>query len=282
MERSAIGSIKEIIAYVETHLGDQLNLETVAAAAHYSKYHLCRMFVDITGITLHDYIRRRQLTEAAKLLVFSDKPILEAALAAGYESQQAFTDVFRAMYKQPPLRYRRNGKFYPLQLEFDLYHDPSAPDRMVFNISYAMPEDIPAWMGFVPLVIDGFPCFDETMHRRQLERCVEQRQALLLWDKAVVAGAAAVSRQSGSIDFLAVHPQYRQHGIERVILDFIVHNLLTDREISITTFREGDKADTGQRLAYQRLGFVGTELSAEFGYPTQRMVLYPGREVFHE
>lgn len=45
------------------------------------------------------------------------------------------------------------------------------------------------------------------------------------------------------------------------------------RELSITTFRQGDKADTGQRAEYKRLGFAEAELLIEFGYPTQRLIL---------
>lgn len=44
-------------------------------------------------------------------MVFSDKPILEIALLAGYESQQAFTGIFTALYKMPPNRYRENERF---------------------------------------------------------------------------------------------------------------------------------------------------------------------------
>ena len=42
----------------------------ISGAVHYSKYHLHRVFSDTVGLTIHDYIQRRQLTEAAKLLVF--------------------------------------------------------------------------------------------------------------------------------------------------------------------------------------------------------------------
>lgn len=59
------------------------NLERVADAVHYSRYHLHRMFTTAAGMTLHDYIRRRKLTEAARLLVFSDLPVIQTAPAAG-------------------------------------------------------------------------------------------------------------------------------------------------------------------------------------------------------
>ena len=81
------------ILYIETHLSERIDLEAVAEAAHYSKYHLHHMFTAETGMTLHDYIRRRRLTRAAELLVFSEKPVLDVSLAAGYESQQAFTSI---------------------------------------------------------------------------------------------------------------------------------------------------------------------------------------------
>ena len=86
MGNQSVISIEAVIDYIESHLDGKLELETVAEAVHYSKYHLHRLFTEIVGMTIHDYVQRRQLTEAAKLLVFSDKPIIEIAFICGYES----------------------------------------------------------------------------------------------------------------------------------------------------------------------------------------------------
>lgn len=278
MNRQKVENIAAVISYIEAHLYEELDLNTVAKAVCYSKYHLHRMFTATIGITLHDYIQRRQLTEAAKRLVFSPKPILEIALLGGYESQQAFSSAFKSMYKQTPVEYRKNKAFYPLQLELTLNRNPSPPNAAMQKIFYATLDDLPDWMSFVALVIDGFPCLEKTSYREQVKRHIQQRQALIMRDGSVMIGAAAFSRRAGSIEFLAVHPQYRNYGIAKAFLDFMLCNLSTDCEISITTFRKGDKADTGQREAYKRLGFVESELLTEFGYPTQRLVLPPGRE----
>ncbi len=278
MSGHKVESISAAISYIEAHLTEKLDLDTVANAICYSKYHLHRMFTDTVGITLHDYIQRRQLTEAAKLLVFSEKPIIQIALIAGYESQQAFTSIFKAMYKQTPLEYRQNEVFYPLQLEFTLNNNPSSPNSIIQEITYATLDDIPDWMDFITLVIDGFPCLDKSSHLEQVKQYIERRQALIMRDGATIVGAAAFSYQTGSIDFLAVHPQYRRYGITKAFLDFMIQNLFMGREISITTFREGDKADTGQREEYKRLGFAESELLIEFGYPTQRLILTPKKE----
>lgn len=278
MSNQSVQSISAVIAYIENNLDQRLDLDTVAAAVGYSKYHLHRMFADTVGMTLHDYIQRRQLTEAAKLLVFSKKPIVEIALTAGYESQPAFAAIFKAMYKRTPREYRQNGVFYPLQLAFTLKETPSSPDAATPEIAYATRDDIPDWMDFVALVIDGFPCLDEKAHLEQVKRYIASRQALIMRDGDTIIGAAAFSHQTGSIDFLAVHPQYRRREIAKVFLDFIMVHLLPEREISITTFREGDKADPGQREDYKRLGFAEAELLVEFGYPTQRLTLRPRQE----
>ena len=49
--------------------------------------------------------------------------------------------------------------------------------------------------------------------------------------------------------------------------------LLRGRKVSITTYQEGDKADTGYRDEIKELGFAEAELLVEYGYPTQRFVM---------
>ena len=91
----------------------------------------------------------------------------------------------------------------------------------------------------------------------------------------MAVGIMGFSAGTGSIDFFAVHPQYRNLGIAKLFLDKLVDELLCGREITLTTYRAGDKADTGYREEYHRLGFEERELLVEYGYPTQRFVLLP-------
>ncbi|WP_270507600.1 helix-turn-helix domain-containing protein [Eubacterium limosum] len=273
-----IEKVQAAIDYIEDHLTEKLDLDVIAGAVHYSKYHLHRVFSKTVGLTLHEYRNRRQLTEAAKLLVFSEGPILDIALLAGYESQQAFTTAFSAMYKQSPSQYRENEKFYPLQLRFQFegsYNMRNSTEKTQWKITYADESDIPCWMALVHLVIDGFPHLYEEEYVGELKRRIRKRQALILKDGEAAVGAMLFSGETGSIDFMGTHPLYRSQGIPRAFLDKMMGELLKGRDISITTYREGDKADTGHRQAIVELGFAEAELLVEFGYPTQRFVL-PG------
>lgn len=275
MQGQAVYIVSQAIRYIENNLDNKLDLETVATALHYSKYHLHRIFTKIVGLTIHEYVQRRQLTEAAKLLVFSKRPIIEIALISGYESQQAFTSIFKAMYKMTPADFRIAEEFYPLQLEIHLSKEPIKMDFTKDDIQFATIKDINDWMELVHLTVDGYPCLDEDDYIEKLTFYMADKRALILRDEGMAIGIMGFSAEAGSIDFLAVHPQYRSLGIEKVFLDKLVDELLAGKEISLTTYREGDKADTGYREEYLRLGFAERELLTEYGYPTQRFVLPP-------
>lgn len=270
-----IMDIEKVIEYIELNLDGKLDLEQVAEASHYSKYHLHRMFADTVGMTIHDYVQRRQLTEAAKLLVFSDKPIIEVAFICGYESQQAFSAAFKSMYKIPPAEYREKQEFYPLQLRFTLYKKVSEKAFTKGDISLAEHGDIHAWMALMRLVIDGYPVMNEDDYLKEITKCIDEQRALVLKDGDIMIGAMAFSYDSGSIEFFGIHPQYRRHGIHKLFLEVLMDNYLAGKEISMTTFREGDKADVGHRKILKQLGFAERELLTEFGYPTQRFVYVP-------
>ena len=233
------------------------------------------MFTSAVGMTIHDYVQRRQLTEAAKLLVFSDKPIIEVAFVCGYESQQAFSHAFKSMYKIPPAKYRDRGDFYPLQLRFTLCEKNVERIFSKDDIRLAETSDMCDWMNLMRLAIDGYPAMNEADYLRELKKHISEGQALVLRDNDVLVGAMAFSRHSGCIDFLGVNPQYRNQGIQKLFLDALLETYLPGREISMTTYRENDKADTGHRDMLRQLGFAERELLVEFGYPTQRFACPP-------
>lgn len=275
MQNQTVHIVSQAIQYIENNLNGKLELDMAAAALHYSKFYLHRIFTKTTGLTIHDYVQRRQLTEAAKLLVFSQKPISEIALISGYESQQAFTGIFKAMYKSAPAQFRQAEEFYPLQLAIHLKEEFVKMNITKDDIQFATSADIDHWMELVSLTIDGYPCLNKEKYIKNLQQYIVDKKALILRNGGMAIGIMGFSADTGNIDFLAVHPQYRRLGITKLFLDKLVDELLYGREITLTTYRAGDKADTGYREEYCRLGFAERELLVEYGYPTQRFVLLP-------
>lgn len=269
-------TILRVVNYIENNLTKKLNLDMIAQSVNYSKFHLHRTFTEILGISIHDYTQRRQLTEAAKLLIFTDMPILDIAIISGYESQQSFTNVFKYMYKTTPNNYRLLKNFYPLQLRYkSLESTPHkySENELIQLIRYARYKDIDSWMGLVNNIIDGFPCFDFSTYREKLREYIHDNSALIMEKNDSAIGVLAFNRYNQSIDFFGVHPSYRNKDIAKHFIKKLFLEMSDLENISITTYREKDKADTGFRKRIIKLGFMESELLEEFGYPTQKFII---------
>ncbi|MFR1640062.1 MAG: GNAT family N-acetyltransferase [Eggerthellaceae bacterium] len=127
--------------------------------------------------------------------------------------------------------------------------------------------------GLLRFAVDNFPCLDEGQHEAWLRRAIDRGCALVAREpgSASLAGAAAFTRERGCIDFLAVHPQHRRaSGVARALVD-AVRAEAPGRDLTITTYRAGDRADTGHRRRLEEIGFEGGQVR-RFGYPVQRFV----------
>lgn len=287
--------IGQIIELIESHLDENMDLHTIAGALNYSKYYLHRMFTAAAGIPLHEYAVRRRLTEAARTLVFSDMRVLEAAVRYGYETQQSFAAAFRDMYKITPGECRNRRTFYPLQYRLSLCSMSEDTGMHQEKVRYAVQEDINGWMKVVRSAVDGYPCLEEKDYICRLRDYIAKGCGIVLEKNGGIAGVMAFSVPAARvrkfhayrmaplglyetihIEYLAVLPQYRKAGLYKLLVDHLAGELFPGYEISITTYRENDRADTGYRKELERLGFAGKELLTEFGYPTQRFCLAKG------
>ena len=115
-------------------------------------------------------------------------------------------------------------------------------------------------MELVRLVIDGFPGLFENDYIPILREKIRTKQALILKDGNTAIGIMLFSSETGSIDFMGSHPLCRGQGIPRAFLDKVMKELLKGKDISITTFREGDRADTGHRRENQGAWIRGSRV----------------------
>ena len=99
--------IQAALSYIESNLAKPLTLDDIAGAAGFSKYHFHRIFKHETGIPLYEYIRKRRLAGASRLLRTTNLSILDIAMYFCFESQESFTRAFKKVYKLPPGKYRR-------------------------------------------------------------------------------------------------------------------------------------------------------------------------------
>ena len=148
-------------------------------------------------------------------------------------------------------------------------------------IEFGAPERIDEWMRLVAKVRGGFPGLETAEaleeHRATVLRFMEKRQALCAVEGRAIAGVLLFSRKRNMICCLAVDPEYRRRGIASRLLETALGELDRGRDITVSTFREGDGKAPAPRMLYKKFGFAEGELTVEFGYPNQVFVLRAAR-----
>lgn len=112
--------VLKTVNYIEQNLEKNLSLDEISLEMNYSKFHLNRLFSEKVGCTIYKYIQMRRITEAARKLVYTDESVIDIAMEANYNSQQAFTLAFRQIYLYTPQAYRAIGVFAPMRDKFSM------------------------------------------------------------------------------------------------------------------------------------------------------------------
>lgn len=130
MKDETSASYRERILRVLTHIQGQLDaellLEDLARVACFSPYHFHRVFRGMVGEPVAGYVRRLRLERAAHRLKREDQPVTDLAFEAGYESHEAFTRAFHALFGVAPTEYRAAHRPAPESPSGAHYDDLSA------------------------------------------------------------------------------------------------------------------------------------------------------------
>ncbi|MBB6695122.1 helix-turn-helix transcriptional regulator [Cohnella xylanilytica] len=94
------------LQYVHAHLGQDISLEKLAAAAHVSASHLVRLFREATGLAPHQYVIRERIRRAQAHLE-AGLPIQEVAAALGFSDQSHLHRHFKRIVGVTPREYAR-------------------------------------------------------------------------------------------------------------------------------------------------------------------------------
>lgn len=98
--------ILRALVYIQAHLDEPLELDALAGIACFSAYHFHRIFRALVGEPVQEHVRRLRLERAAHRLKLHDQPVTGIAFDAGYDTHEAFTRAFHAMFGLPPSQYR--------------------------------------------------------------------------------------------------------------------------------------------------------------------------------
>ncbi len=112
--REQLEAIQRMQDYIESHLREEITLETLAKSAGYVPEHACRLFSRYVGLSPIEYARARRLSRAALELRDARKRVLDVALEYAFGSHEGFTRAFSSEFGISPRRYRQETP--PLKL----------------------------------------------------------------------------------------------------------------------------------------------------------------------
>ncbi len=94
--------------YIDTHYGENIRIENIAAQMHISRKYLCQVFREYTGMSPKEYLLQRRIDEACTLLTSTDMAVPEIAKQVGYNDYTQLSQLFRRKKGMSPLKYRKN------------------------------------------------------------------------------------------------------------------------------------------------------------------------------
>jgi AraC-like DNA-binding protein/CheY-like chemotaxis protein len=92
------GVMRRIIAFLEQHYMHPLSLATLAKVAGCSRWHLCRMFRNVTGRPFRAFLTELRLERARELLLTSELSITEIAHEVGFYDLSHLDRAFRRRF----------------------------------------------------------------------------------------------------------------------------------------------------------------------------------------
>lgn len=99
--------VHEIAEYINLNYKNKVSLDDISKHFYVSKSYLSRIYKEVTGFTVNEYINIVRIKKAKLLLEATDKAITEVAEQVGYDSITYFEKVFKVYMEISPLKYRK-------------------------------------------------------------------------------------------------------------------------------------------------------------------------------
>ena len=96
----------QILDYIDAYLGREIALADLAKLVGMSPFHFGRLFKQSLGLSPYQYLQQQRVERAKQLLKQTDKPIVEIALACGFNSHSHLGRKFRQLTGVTPTAYR--------------------------------------------------------------------------------------------------------------------------------------------------------------------------------
>lgn len=98
--------LQKIVEYIQNNYKNKITLQKIADELYISKYYLSHFFKDKTGFTVIEYINKKRIIEAQKLISNTNLNITDIAMNVGFNTLTHFERTFKENNGITPTEYR--------------------------------------------------------------------------------------------------------------------------------------------------------------------------------
>lgn len=98
--------ISKAMDYIGKHFSENITLQALAKEVSLNPSYLSRVFKQVTGKSFKEYLNNVRIEEAKRLIRYTDYPLLDIAIAVGYDSQSYFSQIFKKETGLTPNQFR--------------------------------------------------------------------------------------------------------------------------------------------------------------------------------
>ena len=102
-------AVRFIMEYIHAHATENLTMNDICTAVHFSKYYLCHIYKEQTGVTVMQYLAERRVHHAKQMLSDSRFSISEIAFRSGFNGFSQFSRLFKRYTGLSPRQYRKRN-----------------------------------------------------------------------------------------------------------------------------------------------------------------------------
>lgn len=100
--------VQKAIGFLEQHFTEDLHMEDLKNALHLNETYLAKIFKEVTGMTVFNYLKKCRLNHAKLLLITRhDLTISEICYSAGFKRISHFSRLFKKEFRCPPHAFRK-------------------------------------------------------------------------------------------------------------------------------------------------------------------------------
>lgn len=103
--------LQDILAYVEKHYNEEIDIKKAASIANLSVPSFCNYFKKLMSFTYTDFINQYRIQRACMMLK-QEKTIAEISFDCGFNNVAWFNKVFKSILHKTPTQYKKENSIY--------------------------------------------------------------------------------------------------------------------------------------------------------------------------